>query len=244
MERKRERERFPFRLFPLFFSLNSQSTHAVFPSHQQLPPGRGQLPQVHAPRDQPPGVDAPRARGRRRRRCPLFSLRPRFRLLFLAAAAAGAATAAAGGRELFAPAPVEASVLGAPPVDGPQGEEGARLRLGGLEGKGMLLEEEWGSGGGGSGGFFFLDGEKKKVRKSFEKNQKKRTRLTNEGKKLYSPQRRVPPGTAPSRPAASQVAPRRRSASARAPPRERNETRLPRFPPPSSSQPLGRRRRR
>ena len=188
--RKREIRTFFCWGFPSFFSPSLNLDNAVFLSfflHQQLPPGRRELSEVHAPRDKPPGVDSPGGRGRgtgrgrswRRRSRPLFSLR--FRLLSLllllaaaaaalaalaaaAAAAADDAAAAAGSRELFAPAPVEAGVLGAPPVDGPEGEEGAGLRLGGLEGEGVLL---------GRGVvavvfffFFFQRGKKENVRKN------------------------------------------------------------------------------
>ena len=75
-------------------------------------------------------------------------------LLFAAAALALAAgfalAAAAGGYELLAPAPIETGVLGAPPIDGPEGEEGAGFRLGGLEGESVLLE--------GGVVFFFMGG--------------------------------------------------------------------------------------
>ena len=78
-------------------------------------------------------------------------------LLFAAAALALAAgfalAAAAGGYELLAPAPIETGVLGAPPIDGPEGEEGAGFRLGGLVGESVLLV---------GGVVFFFSGGKKK----------------------------------------------------------------------------------
>ena len=57
----------------------------------------------------------------------------------LAVAAAAAAAAAPREGELLAPAPVDSRVLGAPPVDRPEGEQGAGPGLRGLEGEGVLL---------------------------------------------------------------------------------------------------------